>query len=134
MKHFLGLQQLAHMLDLHLFLGRPLKLTGKDSRAQDDGLVGSVTQLLVDEEENFLKRAHDQSHDLVSKIGLFHERALVDNQRGAANLELLVTALLGNLPLGWGLMIISSILWTKRFLGNKIEKNPIGPSKFKIIL
>ena len=134
MKHFLGLQQLAHMLDLHLFLGRPLKLTGKDSRAQDDGLVGSVPQLLVDEEENFLKRAHDQSHDLVSKIGLFHERALADNQRGAANLEVLVTALLGNLPLGWGLMIISSILWTKRFLGNKAEKNPIGLSKFKIIL
>lgn len=68
MKHFLGLQQLAHMVDLHLFLGRPLKLTGKDSQAQDDGLVGSVPQLFVDEEENFLKRAHNQSHDLVSKI------------------------------------------------------------------
>lgn len=64
--HFLGLPQLAHMVDLHLFLGRPLKLAGKDSRAQDDGLIGSVPQLLVDEEDNFLKRAHDQSHDLVS--------------------------------------------------------------------
>ena len=56
------------MVDLHLFLGRPLKLAGKDSQTQDDGLIGSVPQLLVDEEENFLKRAHDQSHDLVSQI------------------------------------------------------------------
>ena len=56
------------MVDLHLFLGRPLKLAGKDSQAQDDGLIGAVPQLLVDEEQNFLKRAHDQSHDLVSQI------------------------------------------------------------------
>ena len=56
------------MVDLHLFLGRPLKLAGKDSQVQDDGLSGSVPQLLVDEEENFLKRAHDQSHDLGSQI------------------------------------------------------------------
>ena len=54
------------MVDLHLFLGRPLKLAGKNSQAQDDGLIGSVPQLLVDDEENFLKTAHDQSHDLVS--------------------------------------------------------------------
>ena len=67
-KHFLGLPQLAHMVDLHLFLGRPLKLAGNDSQVQDDGLIGSVPQLLVDEEENFLKRAHDQSHDLVSQM------------------------------------------------------------------
>ena len=67
-KHFLDLLQLAHMVDLHLFLGRPLKLAEKDSQAQDDGLIGSVPQLLVDEEDNFLKRAHDQSHDLVSQI------------------------------------------------------------------
>lgn len=67
-KHFLGLPQLAHMVDLHLFLGRPLKLAGKDSQTQDDGLIGAVPQLLVDEEQNFLKRAHDQSHDLVSQI------------------------------------------------------------------
>lgn len=67
-KHFLGLPQLAHLVDLHLFLGRPLKLAGKDSQAQDDGLIGAVPQLLVDEEQNFLKRAHDQSHDLVSQI------------------------------------------------------------------
>ena len=67
-KPFLRLPQIAHMVDLHLFLGRPLKLVGKDSQAQDDGLIGAVPQLLVDEEQNFLKRAHDQSHDLVSQI------------------------------------------------------------------
>lgn len=58
--------ELAHMVDLHLFLGRPLKFAGKDSQAQDDGLIGTVPQLLVDDEENFMKTAHDQSHDLVS--------------------------------------------------------------------
>ncbi|XP_020602543.1 ATP-dependent RNA helicase DDX54-like [Orbicella faveolata] len=61
-----GSDELAHTVDLHLFLGRPLKLAGKDSQAQDDGLIGAVPQLLVDEEQNFLKRAHDQSHDLIS--------------------------------------------------------------------
>ena len=54
------------MVDLHLFLGRPLKFAGKDSQAQDDGLLGTVPQLLVDDEDNFMKTAHDKSHDLVS--------------------------------------------------------------------
>ncbi|KAJ7365649.1 ATP-dependent RNA helicase ddx54 [Desmophyllum pertusum] len=61
-----GSDELAHMVDLHLFLGRPLKLAQNDSRAYDDGLIGSVPQLCVDDEENFLKTAHDQSHDLIS--------------------------------------------------------------------
>ncbi|PFX19681.1 ATP-dependent RNA helicase DDX54 [Stylophora pistillata] len=61
-----SIAELAHMVDLHLFLGRPLKFAGKDSQAQDDGLIGTVPQLLVDDEENFMKTAHDQSHDLVS--------------------------------------------------------------------
>ena len=65
---FLCFPQLAHVVDLHLFLGRPLKLSQKDSRAEEDGLIGSVPQLLVDDEQNFLKTAHDQSHDLVSVI------------------------------------------------------------------
>ena len=64
--HCLSLPQLAHMVDLHLFLGRPLKEAQKNSQAQDDGLIGSVPQQLVDDEENFLRTAHDQSHDLVS--------------------------------------------------------------------
>ena len=54
------------MVDLHLFLGRPLKEAQKDSQAQDDGLLGSVPQLIVDAEQNFLKTAHGKSHDLVS--------------------------------------------------------------------
>lgn len=65
---FLVFPKLAHMVDLHLFLGRPLKLSQKDSQAQEDGLIGSVPQLLVDDEENFMKTAHEQSHDLVSMV------------------------------------------------------------------
>ena len=54
------------MVDLHLFLGRPLKEAQKDSQAQDDGLIGTVPQQFVDDEQNFLKAAYDKSHDLVS--------------------------------------------------------------------
>lgn len=54
------------MVDLHLFLGRPLKEAQKDSQAQDDGLIGTVPQQIVDDEQNFVKAAHDKSHDLVS--------------------------------------------------------------------
>ena len=54
------------MVDLHLFLGRPMKEAQKDSQAQDDGLIGTVPQQFVDDEQNFLKAAHDKSHDLVS--------------------------------------------------------------------
>ncbi|XP_068736507.1 ATP-dependent RNA helicase DDX54-like isoform X2 [Montipora capricornis] len=61
-----GSDELAHMVDLHLFLGRPLKEAQKDSQAQDDGLLGSVPQLIVDAEQNFLKTAHGKSHDLIS--------------------------------------------------------------------
>ncbi|CAH3019017.1 unnamed protein product [Porites evermanni] len=61
-----GSDELAHVVDLHLFLGRPLKEAQKDSQAQDDGLIGTVPQQFVDDEQNFLKAAHDKSHDLVS--------------------------------------------------------------------
>lgn len=60
-----GGDEVAHMVDLHLFLGRPLKEAQKDSQAQDDGLLGSVPQLLIDAEQNFLNTAHEQSHDLI---------------------------------------------------------------------
>lgn len=57
------------MLDLHLFLGRPLKLATKDSNIDDQvGLFGRVPQRIVDEEEDFLRTAHDQAHDLVRKF------------------------------------------------------------------
>lgn len=61
-----GSDELAHVVDLHLFLGRPLKEAQKDSQAQDDGLIGTVPQQFVDDEQNFLNAAHDKSHDLVS--------------------------------------------------------------------
>ena len=53
------------MLDLHLFLGRPLKVADKNSTINDADLFGSVPQRIVDEEEDFLRTAHDHSHDLV---------------------------------------------------------------------
>jgi ATP-dependent RNA helicase DDX54/DBP10 len=60
---------MAHMLDLHLFLGRPIKLANKDSNEDDEeGLFGRVPQRIVDEEEDFLRTAHEQSHDLVREF------------------------------------------------------------------
>ena len=61
------------MVDLHLFLGRPLVEAQKDSEAQDDGLFGSVPQTIIDAEQNFLKTAHDKAHGLVSLL-IYHQR------------------------------------------------------------
>lgn len=61
------------MVDLHLFLGRPLVEAQKNSEAQDDGLFGSVPQTIIDAEQNFLKTAHDKSHGLVGLV-IYHER------------------------------------------------------------
>ena len=61
------------MVDLHLFLGRPLVEAQKDSGAQDDGLFGSVPQTIIDAEQNFLKTAHDKAHGLVSLV-IYHRR------------------------------------------------------------
>ncbi|XP_031556562.1 ATP-dependent RNA helicase DDX54-like [Actinia tenebrosa] len=66
-----AMDEVAHMLDLHLFLGRPLKVATKDSKNDDsEGLLGRVPQRIVDEEEDFLRTAHDQSHDLFSLQGV----------------------------------------------------------------
>ena len=61
------------MVDLHLFLGRPLVEAQKDSGDQDDGLFGSVPQTIIDAEQNFLKTAHDKAHGLVSLL-IYHQR------------------------------------------------------------
>ena len=61
------------MVDLHLFLGRPLVEAQKDSGVEDDGLFGSVPQTILDAEQNFLKTAHDKAHGLVSLV-IYHQR------------------------------------------------------------
>lgn len=63
-----GSDELAHVVDLHLFLGRPLIEAQKDSGAEDDGLFGSVPQTIIDAEQNFLKTAHDKAHGLTSLL------------------------------------------------------------------
>ena len=55
------------MLDLHLFLGRPLKLARQSTQDEDaDGILGAVPQALVDGEEASLRVSLETSHDLVS--------------------------------------------------------------------
>ncbi|XP_028519614.1 ATP-dependent RNA helicase DDX54, partial [Exaiptasia diaphana] len=63
--------EVAHMLDLHLFLGRPLRLATTESTSEEANLFGGVPQSIVDEEDDFLRTAHDQSCDLASLQGVY---------------------------------------------------------------
>ena len=47
--------EFAYMMDLHLFLGRPLEFVTSQSTSEDDGLVGGVPQHLIDEEDDIYK-------------------------------------------------------------------------------
>ena len=48
--------EVPFVLDLHLFLGRPLKMATKDSVASDDGCYGRVPQVVVDSEMEDVKK------------------------------------------------------------------------------
>ncbi|KAM9329373.1 ATP-dependent RNA helicase DDX54 [Gastrophryne carolinensis] len=56
-----------YVYDLHLFLGRPLKLTGDPETASDqdtDGFMGQVPQSLIDDEEALLITDRERSSEL----------------------------------------------------------------------
>ncbi|KAI8498033.1 ATP-dependent RNA helicase ddx54 [Branchiostoma belcheri] len=55
------------MLDLHLFLGRSVKVAGKDNTTQDwDGLYGKVPQSILDDEDANIRVYMETCLDLVS--------------------------------------------------------------------
>ncbi|NXP05771.1 DDX54 helicase, partial [Thinocorus orbignyianus] len=67
--------EMAYVLDLHLFLGRPLILAGAQElpaacfppgAADADGVLGRVPQSLVDDEESLLLTDHESSLELRS--------------------------------------------------------------------
>ena len=48
-------EEFAYMMDLHLFLSRPLQFVTTQSKADEDGLIGGVPQHLIDEEDDIYK-------------------------------------------------------------------------------
>lgn len=53
-----------YLLDLHLFLGKPLQFPSDNSTSADSGLCGKVPQALIDEELEMLRMLHHESSDL----------------------------------------------------------------------
>ncbi|XP_022244975.1 ATP-dependent RNA helicase DDX54-like [Limulus polyphemus] len=62
-------EEAPYLLDLHLFLGRCLKLA-KNYPKETDGIYGSVPQEIIDEETDLLKRCHDSSIDLTNLVNV----------------------------------------------------------------
>lgn len=62
--------ELAYLLDLHLFLGRPFNAshTQEPSQGDDfpDGIIGRIPEVLLDEEHSELRVWHETENDLVS--------------------------------------------------------------------
>ena len=64
---FVAPDEVPYVLDLHLFLGQSLKLSTKsDEGGVQDGLLGSVPQRIIDEEEEYIRHVVETSPDLVS--------------------------------------------------------------------
>jgi ATP-dependent RNA helicase DDX54/DBP10 len=64
--------ELAYLLDLHLFLGRPFNVPLSEASSQDcdfpDGIIGRIPEVLLDEEHSELKVWHETVNDLVSEM------------------------------------------------------------------
>uniref|UniRef100_A0A8C5LTS7 RNA helicase n=1 Tax=Leptobrachium leishanense TaxID=445787 RepID=A0A8C5LTS7_9ANUR len=64
-----AVEETPYVYDLHLFLGRPLKLAvdpGADADAVTDGVLGRVPQCVIDDEDALLITDHERSLDLQS--------------------------------------------------------------------
>ncbi|XP_030075539.1 ATP-dependent RNA helicase DDX54 isoform X2 [Microcaecilia unicolor] len=60
-----SVDETPYVFDLHLFLGRPLKLASPQDTAPDaDGVFGRVPQNVIDDEESLLIMDHQNSLDL----------------------------------------------------------------------
>lgn len=62
--------ELAYLLDVHLFLGRPFNVSPSEVTSQDDdfpdGFIGRIPEVLLDEEHSELRVWHETVNDLVS--------------------------------------------------------------------
>lgn len=63
-----GPDEYAHLLDLHLFLGKPLSIV---TASNADGVIGRIPQSLVEEQHEMLLGLHEVHLDLVIILSLF---------------------------------------------------------------
>lgn len=61
---FVAPDEYAFLIDLHLFLGRPLAICSKDKQ----GNIGRIPELLVEEQQATIVNLIDQHSDLVSNF------------------------------------------------------------------
>ncbi len=66
-----GPDEVAYVLDLHLFLGRPLELVLPGQKGEDCGLYGTVPQSVIDVEEENLRIWHEKS-DIEPMLRVIH--------------------------------------------------------------
>lgn len=65
----------AYLLDLHLFLGRPLTIS---MLGKKDGAVGRIPQSLLEEQQSSLITLHENHADLVRIMLIFSLTAICD--------------------------------------------------------
>lgn len=69
----------AYLLDLHLFLGRPLNIVPSSGSIENtDGIVGKMPQAMIEEELAELINWHSCSTDLVCSFDRFVQRIIKD--------------------------------------------------------
>ncbi|OQV16274.1 ATP-dependent RNA helicase DDX54 [Hypsibius exemplaris] len=56
--------ELPFMLDLHLFTGRSMLVATEQSAVDEDGLFGAIPQFVIDEEEDSIRKWHEESDEL----------------------------------------------------------------------
>ncbi|EFO19598.1 DEAD/DEAH box helicase [Loa loa] len=59
-----GADEVPYVVDLFLFLSRPLKFATTDSANKDETLIGIFPDDIIDREVDFLKNVHDNSDEL----------------------------------------------------------------------
>ncbi|CAG5133920.1 unnamed protein product [Candidula unifasciata] len=66
---FIAHDELAHLIDLHMFLGRPLNLVPLNETVEDkDGCLGEVPQSLLDDKNADVTQLHGESIDLTNLV------------------------------------------------------------------
>lgn len=63
---FVAPEEVPFLIDLHLFLGRDVKFTSSDSREDQDGIIGSVPQTIIDEEADPLIKWESDIYEVSS--------------------------------------------------------------------
>ena len=70
----IAIDEMAHLVDLHLFLGRPIKLIPQEGLKPDqdwDGYFGRVGQSVIDEGSSVMKLWHQESVELHNMIRVY---------------------------------------------------------------